>query len=107
MVGGRDSVNIEIVEGALIIELMADLVANVVRNNLENAREKIDSGDSFDSVILDISNIENIDSVGITFIVGLYKTSLENNKDFKVIGANENIANLFKLMSLDEVFPIE
>lgn len=99
--------NIEIVEGALIIELMADLVANVVRNNLENAREKIDSGDSFDSVILDISNIENIDSVGITFIVGLYKTSLENNKDFKVIGANENIANLFKLMSLDEVFPIE
>lgn len=98
---------IEIVKETLTIELMTDLVANAVRNNLEYAKENIDSGDSFDSVILDISNVESIDSMGITFIVGLYKTSLEHNRDFKVIGANEDIANLFKLMSLNEVFPIE
>lgn len=99
--------NISTAGKTLIIEMVDDLVANVVRNNLDKAKATIDNNSSFDSVTLDISNVDSIDSIGVTFVVGLYKTSVENNKKFKVMGASEDIVNLFSLMRLDEIFTVE
>lgn len=98
---------IDVREDILTIEMSGDLVASVVRKNLEIAKDSIENNHSFKGVALDLSNVENIDSIGITFIVGLYKTALEHDKDFKVTGVNENIDHLFRLMSLDEVFLYE
>lgn len=98
--------DIQVTKDKIVIQMLSDLTANVVKDNIKRAEDYIDK-DNSGAVILDLSNVENIDSIGITFIVGLYKTSSGQERDFKVIGANDHITNLFHLMSLDEVFPIE
>ncbi len=60
----------------------------------------------FDELELDISETENIDSFGVSFIISLYKSCLHEGKQFKVSGSSEDIINLFKLMKLDEFFEL-
>ena len=65
--------NIEVDGESLVIELKEDLTASVVRDNLDRAKDSIEDNGQFSSVVLDISNVKSIDSIGVTFVVGLLR----------------------------------
>jgi stage II sporulation protein AA (anti-sigma F factor antagonist) len=98
----------KIIEGnsmKFIIE--KDLIApNVKKMNivLEKSLKEIDD---IDEVVVDLNSIENIDSVGVSFIVSVYKTISNEGLEFRIINASNDIVQLFKLMRLDEFFIIE
>lgn len=80
-------------------------------NNVGKFNIEIDSiltrAKGFEELVLDLDHTENVDSVGVTFVISLYKRVKGEDKAFKVSGATEDIQSLFKLMKLDQFFPLE
>ncbi len=59
---------------------------------------------AFEEIVLDLINIKNIDSVGVTFVISVYKRTINLQKKFSISGASDDILSLFKLMKLNHFF---
>ena len=57
-------------------------------------------------VVLDLSNINFIDSTGIGVLISALKTSRQNSGDFSLCNLKSDVLGLLKLMKLDKVFEI-
>jgi len=98
----------KIVQGeSIILKLHEDLIASNVKQFNLNVLELLEEDEDHDELILDLGETENIDSVGVTFVVSLYKAANNEGRQFRVINSNEDIVQLFKLMKLDEFFEME
>jgi anti-anti-sigma factor len=97
----------KIVEKSMILIVEQNLIASKVREINDKAQNFIEEIEKFETIILDIKDVSYIDSVGITFIVAMYKIVSKQNKEFKLINTNEDIKDLFALMRLNEKFSIE
>ena len=93
-----------IIEDSIKITLTEGLTANNVPKFNESLKELLKPDEAFKALILDLSQIDNIDSVGVTFVIGLFKKMKNNEIAFKVSGASDDIISLFKLMKLDQFF---
>ncbi|MCA0385210.1 MAG: STAS domain-containing protein [Firmicutes bacterium] len=84
------------------------LIDGLTANNISKFNTKVEalmeSDMQFTEVVLDLVNIRNIDSMGVTFVIGLYKKMENQGKAFSVSGASDDIVSLFKLMKLDQFF---
>lgn len=80
--------------------------ANVIRYH-QDVAELLERESFFEDIELDLSETENIDSFGVSFIISLYKSCLNEGKQFKVSGSSDDIIHLFKLMKLDEFFELD
>ncbi|MCX7841955.1 MAG: STAS domain-containing protein [Clostridia bacterium] len=94
-------------ENVIRLTPTSDIVSSRVKELIYSAKGFIDSQVAYEQVVLDLENVKSIDSVGVTFIVGLYKSVFNLGKKFKIIRINNEISNLFKIMKLDEVMSIE
>ncbi len=87
------------------------LEKDLTANNIEQFREDLDrflsDEDDMAEVDVDLTNTKNIDSVGVTFIVGLYKQLKNEGILFRITGASEDVKSLFRLMKLDKLFELE
>lgn len=83
------------------------LTANNVTSFNQAVSQLLPEVDSFNLLILDISNTDQIDSVGVTFVISLFKQMKNVNKQFKVAGVSEDVEHLFRLMKLDQFFTLE
>ena len=90
----------------LEIKLVRDVTASWVEDKLDQVRGIMNRNKSYEEVVVGMEKVEIIDSIGISFIIAIYKTARELGKGFKVIGLNEEVKNLFKMMRLDEVFNV-
>ena len=98
----------KIVQGdSIILKLHEDLIASNVKQFNLNVMELLEEDEDHDALVLDLSETENIDSVGVTFVVSLYKAANAEGRLFKVINSNQDIVQLFKLMKLDEFFEMD
>lgn len=84
--------------------LVDGLTANNVHKFNEVIEKTVVEEALFEVVVLDLANIKNIDSVGVTFVISLYKRVIGINKQFSISGASEDILSLFRLMKLDHFF---
>lgn len=84
-----------------------DLIAPNVKNMNKVLMDALDQTEGIEEVIVDLNKIENIDSVGVSFVVSLYKNISNEGLEFRIINASNDIIQLFKLMRLDEFFIIE
>lgn len=84
-----------------------DLIAPNVKNMNKVLMDALDQTDGIEEVIVDLNKIENIDSVGVSFVVSLYKNISNEGLEFRIVNASNDIIQLFKLMRLDEFFIIE
>ena len=84
------------------------LVDGLTANNVDKFNLKIEdlfkSEMPFEEIVLDLVNIKNIDSVGVTFVISLYRRTEGIHKRFSISGASDDILSLFKLMKLDQFF---
>ena len=93
-----------IMDDSIKLTLTEGLTANNVPKFNESLEELLKPEETFEALILDLSQIDNIDSVGVTFVISLFKKMKKDEKAFKVSGASDDIISLFKLMKLDQFF---
>jgi anti-anti-sigma factor len=93
-------------EGDLLRFLAMDnLVAKHVPGQRAFLQEAIKGAQA--GVILDLSQVQMMDSLGITLLVRIYKTCQERRLTFRVEGANAEILRLAKFFSLSDLFQMQ
>lgn len=94
----------ELIDDKMMIVLEEDLIAPNVQMFKENVGQYF-QGDviELETVVLSLERTENIDSVGVTFVIGLYKKAEDLDMDFAIVKASEEVVQLFKLMKLDHL----
>ncbi len=87
--------------------LERDLIASNVKTLNMKLMEYIDEFEHVSEIILDMQIVSNIDSVGVTFVINLYKSVTREGKSFRVVHCSDDIKQLFKLMKLEDFFDLE
>ena len=82
-----------------------NLVASTVEERRKAAMEALTVPCT--EAVLDLSASEVVDSLGITLILGLFKTCQQRKISFRVEGASPDLMRVFKLFSLPKLFPIQ
>lgn len=93
----------KIIDDRMIIYLQQDLIAPNVNNFNHSISEYMLDIDELDEVVLNLSSVQNIDSIGVTFVIGLYKSVVRDGLGFAIADASENVRQLFKLMKLEDL----
>lgn len=92
-------------EEHLNVFLSGDLDINSVETFKDDILEKSKNIDK--DVIIDLKDLEYIDSTGIGAIMTVYNDVKKKNRSLTVKNANRNIAKLFKITELDKIFNME
>ena len=100
-----DTIKTAIEDNVLRIAPTNDLVASSVADARTEMLAALEG--SYEAVVLDLSAIEQVDSLGISLVVGLCKTCQEKGAAFSVEGVNQNLLRVFKLFKLPEHFPVK
>lgn len=81
---------------------MQVLRASEVFKNIKN----IDNGEFEQSggIVLDFSNIENIDMKAITTLLNIQKVALLNNKSLSISNVNPNVSRMLDVTGLNKTF---
>ncbi|MEA1975446.1 MAG: STAS domain-containing protein [Bacillota bacterium] len=82
------------------VDLVSENVKNVKREILSRMEET-------DKLILDFSETNYVDSIGLGMLVSIYKESIKENTELKTENVNENIKKLFRITALDGIFLTE
>lgn len=85
----------------------SNLVSVNIRSLLQDMKKYIDESDAYDVYKINLKEVTSIDSMGITFLIGIYKTLLNRSKKMILCDVPDSMLNLFKIMKLDEVFEFE
>lgn len=91
-------------ESSLVAEIYGDLDINSVEDFKTNILSKIDGNKD---LVLDLKNLDYIDSTGLGAFMVVYKNLSEKNRNVFVVNAKKNIYKLFKITELDEIFGME
>jgi anti-anti-sigma factor len=89
------------------IILEEDLIAPNVAEFKDLIISDIDNSSEINQILVNLEKTENVDSVGVTFIISLFKTAERDGKGFKIKGSSDDIKQLFKLMKLDDFFDLD
>ena len=84
-----------------------DLLANTVDAINQEIQDGISqAGDSWDLLVMDLTNVSIIDVRGIQLILDYYKLTKEREKQFMLINVTEIILRYLQLFRLHTKFPI-
>jgi anti-sigma B factor antagonist len=81
----------------------------LVARNIPDQRAQLqeDLSAATGPVVLDLAQVDVVDSLGITLVVRLYKSCEQKGLAFSVAGASAEILRLFRFFSLSDLFPIK
>lgn len=85
----------------LILSLHFDLCGKIENGLIEKSKQLLNANTDYSEVIIDMNRVHTVDSKGITFLVGLYKTIIQHGKKFRMEGLNKDIQYLFHLLNFD------
>ncbi len=100
-----DTIKAAIAEGVLRLAPTSNLVASSVADARTEIQKALES--THEAVVLDLSEAEHVDSLGISLVVGLFKTCRDKGLAFSVEGVNQNLLRVFRLFKLPEHFPVK
>ena len=86
------------------VKLKGDMYMEQVDELLDVFNSIIEKGPSL--VIIDVSELKSITSSGIGKIVLLYKGLQKKGGKVKIVGVNETIMQIFKIVKLDKLIEI-
>ena len=81
-----------------------DLVASTVEVQRAAMMKALDSRQT--AVVLELTAVEQIDSLGITLVLGLFKTCQKAGASFGIEGVKPDIMRVFRLFNLPKFFTI-
>ncbi len=105
MAAKTSAVKAQVADGVLRLNPRGDLVASTVeglRDAMLKALEK-----AAGPVVLDLSATRQIDSLGITLVLGLFKTCQQKRLAFSIEGVSADIHRVFRLFNLTRFFPVQ
>lgn len=88
-----------------VVELSGRLALGNSLREAEDAIKKLVREGS-KKVIVDLSNIELTDSAGIGMLMMCHSTAAEANASFRVAGANERVASIFRVTRVDQILSL-
>ena len=92
-------------------ELICIPETGIYASNVQKLRDKIiriiEDDIGWDCLVINFSQVDAMDSIGINLIVGLFKQLKEDNKKLKITACNDALLNVFRLFKLDKEFVIE
>jgi anti-anti-sigma factor len=91
-------------DGILSCKINKDLIAPNVKFLVEEMKKKLNEDIQYDEFVFDLSMVDGVDSMGITFLIGAYKDLTVISKNVKIKNISNNMLKLFKIMKLDEIF---
>lgn len=92
----------EVKDDSIKFIIQEDLIAPNIDKLKSVISSELDALEGKSQIVLDLNNISNIDSVGVSYLVSLYKRIMSEGYEFKIINASNDIVQLFKLMKLDD-----
>lgn len=90
----------------LVLMPETDLVASSIEDVRDYCLAQLEENPDVSKVVLDVEGIEFVDSLGVNFIVGLYRQVASEEKNIEINGAGKSfmkVANFFRFPSL---FPV-
>jgi anti-anti-sigma factor len=93
----------KIEDDRMLVFLEDDLIAPNVKGFNQTVSDYLVDIEDLDEIVLDLSSVENIDSIGVTFVIGLYKSVTKDGLGFAISNASDNVRQLFKLMKLEDL----
>ena len=99
--------NITLKDDILICKASQSLTSANTKNLMLTMKTEIETFKDYKELIIDLEQSKNIDSIGITLIVGIYKSVKAEGKLFKLIGVSDPMFHLFESLRFNEIFPIE
>ncbi len=91
----------------LEIKPLEDFVSSNLDHQLKEINEIMDKNPKQTEIMLNMENINEIDSLGINLVVGLYKHIISQTKKFSVCKVSKPIKNLFNLFKLSSYFEVK
>ena len=73
----------------------------------ELADELLASADRKSKIVLDLSELDFIDSMGIHFVVTAHQTAQADGREFAIVRGKPAVDRVFKLVGLGDVLPFE
>ena len=90
--------------------LKAKILGDIDHHCARHVREKIDAA-IFESkprcVVLDLSDVEFMDSSGLGLILGRYNTACEISAEFKLYSPSKNVKRILELAGIERIIKIE
>jgi anti-sigma B factor antagonist len=86
----------------LILEMSGKILSD---GDLENAKAVLDKISNW-NIVMDLSNLSHSNSSGIAFMVKTLTRSRINNGDVAMVKPNAQLAKLFEITKMHEVFSI-
>lgn len=102
----KDNPKITFDEGVLTAKIFGDIDHHCAKH----VREAIDSAIfSYkpNTVLLDLSAVEFMDSSGLGLILGRYNTAIEMNSEFKLINPSSGVKRVLELAGIERIIKIE
>jgi serine/threonine-protein kinase RsbW len=100
----RSAVKAEKCDNGLNLKPKGNLVASTVEGVRRNLLRAIEGAGGH--IVLDMSMVQVVDSMGITLVLGLFKTCKAKGLTFEVVGLSQDIHRVFKLFNLTKFFPV-
>lgn len=88
----------------ITIVLDEKLVASQIMTDISKLKDILEREGDHKDVIVNMERVKYIDSMGITFLIGMYKQLSIKEKSLKLINVSSEIRSLFSIMKLDTVF---
>lgn len=93
----RQNVDILSVQGVIKLNESGRLLSDRLKNILETGQK---------SVLVDLSEVDEVDSTGLGELVGYLQLFSKQGRQLAVVKPTEKIRRLFEFMNLDKVLPI-
>ena len=90
-------------DDALIVKIEGDFLVGKIKNFLSDV---IKESSDYESVILDFSGVNFIDSYGIGILLSLLKELKKKDKELKICSLNKSVKNIFKKLQVYSFFEI-
>ncbi|MBU2512465.1 STAS domain-containing protein [bacterium] len=94
-------------DNTLICIIKEEIVASKISEMRNNLASHLDYDQAWEELVFDCKKVKTLDSIGVNFIVGVYKKAFSTDRKFKIIGCNDLVAKVLKLFKLDEKFTVE
>ncbi len=94
---------------ALVLVPETDLVASAVEDLRDYFSDRLGDHTEVPKVVLDVTDVDLVDSLGVNLVVGLYRQVTGAGKTLEIINAGDNfmkVANFFRLPSLFSIQPL-
>jgi len=91
----------------LYLKPEVDLVASRIEDIRSAFNTGINEHPDAKAVVLDVTGVDVVDSLGVNLIIGLYKHVSAKSKSFKITNVDDKVMKVANFFKFSSIFPVE